>query len=516
MGCSRTGCPNYASRSDNMPQGPKNEGWDRTTTKITHDGQGWIEVIVYPNGARIFSRRDDITEPAPVSPRKKSKETPLPEGPPLSLYSGTRRYGHFDGAPGDAEFTAPQSVVISEDGSLYVMEPRNYRVRKVARDGQVTTFTGQKYKAGIQDGVASLAWFCIPMAGVFGPDGDLYVTDAYNQRIRKITMTGDREVFTAAGTGEIGHRDGPASQALLNSPMNIDILPDGRLVFTEMHGARIRLFDTEKGIVETLVGGGTFGTADGSSSTAQFLTPFSLATDSKGNVYTTNYVGLSDSRIRKIDAKTGDVTTFAGLEYGFCDGKGTNAMFRTLHGLTCDNRDNLWASDGVNARIRKISPDGETTTVVGHGVPGFSNGPDPPAKVNYPLGLTSDSEGNIYFADSCNNCIRKIESLLKPPPTPMLFESVREAEPTPEEPLEAVPGNGTTEIPEQESQRPSSKTRSRTIPERSSPFHNFLKDTKVQEEIKLRNPGLSKTELLEFMSGKWNDMTESEKAAYDE
>ena len=160
--------------------------------------------------------------------------------------------------------------------------------------------------------------------------------------------------------------------------------------------------------VTTLAGDGSPRTSDANRPTqAQFSDPFGIAVSTDGTIYVAD-AGESN-RIRKI-APDGNVTTYVGAGEGFADGVGFNSAFNTPSGLALDPQGNLFVTDTGNNRIRKVSPNGQVTTVAGDGTAGYADGPAVQARFNGPIGIAVDAHGNIYVADSYNDRIRMISS----------------------------------------------------------------------------------------------------------
>ncbi|MDR2208258.1 MAG: SMP-30/gluconolactonase/LRE family protein, partial [Azoarcus sp.] len=218
----------------------------------------------------------------------------------------------------------------------------------------VSTFAGgENYFA---DGIGSAARFNSPSDITIGAAGNLYVADTKNDRIRKITPTG--EVSTLAG-GEEGFADGIGSDAKFDSPSGIAIDAAGNLYVVDTGNDRIRKI-TPAGEVSTLAGSEE-GFADGVGSDARFYGPASIASDAAGNLYV---AGSGNNRIRKI-TPAGEVSTFAGGKEGFADGIGSTAKFSYPSGIASDAAGNLYVADIGNERIRKITPAGEVSTFAG-------------------------------------------------------------------------------------------------------------------------------------------------------
>ena len=234
------------------------------------------------------------------------------------------------------------------------------------------------------------------------------VTDADNNRIRKITPADrieDRVVSTFAGSGTEGSGNGTGTAAQFSNPFGVAVDSRGNVYVGDANNHLIRKI-TPAGVVSTLAGTGIRGHADGTGTEAQFNLPSGVAVDSSGNVYVGDY---DNHRIRKI-TPAGMVSTFAGTGIrGYADGTGTTAQFYYPAGLAVDSSGNVYVVDHGSHRIRKITPAGVVTTFAGTGTKGFANGDGTKAQFNNPTGVAVDSSGNFYVADSDNHRIRKIE-----------------------------------------------------------------------------------------------------------
>ena len=163
-----------------------------------------------------------------------------------------------------------------------------------------------------------------------------------------------------------------------------------------------------KANVITLAGDGSPHVRDANSATqGAFSDPFGVAIAEDGTVYVAD-AGESN-RIRRI-TPDGAVGTFAGGSEGFADGHTTSASFNTPGGLALDADGNLYVADTGNNRIRKITPEGQVSTVAGDGTPGYRDGPASQAQFNGPIGIAVDGRGNIYVADTYNDRVRLVTS----------------------------------------------------------------------------------------------------------
>ncbi|PKH50241.1 hypothetical protein CXF68_05795 [Tenacibaculum sp. Bg11-29] len=229
--------------------------------------------------------------------------------------------------------------------------------------------------------------------------GNVYVVVAKpSHKIYKISPSG--VVTTLAGsTG--GFANGTGTAAQFSSPSGLAVDASGNVYVADMGNHRIRKI-SPSGVVTTLAGS-TQGFAEGTGTAAQFDSPYGVSVDVLGNVYVAD---SGNHKIRKI-SPSGVVTTLAGSASGFANGRGTAAQFSSPYGVSVDALGNVYVADSDNHKIRKISPSGVVTTLAGSTF-GFANGIGVAAQFNSPYGVSVDTSGNVYVADSNNNRIRKI------------------------------------------------------------------------------------------------------------
>ena len=316
--------------------------------------------------------------------------------------------GTADGNGSAARFNDPERLAVDVAGNIYVADALNDAIRKVTPSGQVTTVAGNKGVEGSADGRGSAAQFHWPRDVAVDASGVLYVADQFNATIRKITPAGD--VTTLAGkAGAAGSVDGVGAAARFNDPWGLDVDLLGNVYVADSENNAIREISPQ-GLVTTL---GSLavreGSADGFGTNARFHSPRGVAVDRLGNVFVAD---LLNHTIRKI-ASTGEVTTFAGTAgvSGDADGIGAAARFDGPTAIAIDPSGNLFIVDEFNYTIRKITPSAEVTTYAGFpGASGSADGPRSLARFNFPEGIAVDTLGNVYVADTDSQTIRMISA----------------------------------------------------------------------------------------------------------
>ena len=281
-------------------------------------------------------------------------------------------------------FSDPFGVAVADDGTIYVADAgESNRIRKISPDGNVTTLAGNS--EGFADGAGASASFNTPSALALGPDGNLYVADTGNNRIRKITPDGT--VSTVAGNGTAGYVDGPAAQAQFNGPVGLAVSPGGDIYVADTYNDVIRMI-TKEGQVTTIAGGGTPGYADGEQKVALFDTPAGIIVVENRSLIVAD---TGNRRLRKITAE-GNVTTLpiSGEE-----------LSRPM-GLAFSHDHFLYVTELDRSRVVQIAPDGIARVVA--------------AEFNQPTGIAIGPLVNqptvLFVADSGNYLVRKLDQTL--------------------------------------------------------------------------------------------------------
>ena len=317
----------------------------------------------------------------------------------VSTFAGSGTAGSNDGAGTAASFNGLAAVTADISGNVYVADNANSMIRKITPAGVVTTLAGST-TPGYADGTGAAARFNQPAGVAVDARGNVYVADYGNNMIRKITPAG--VVTTLAGSTTAGSMDGIGTNARFNGPWNSDVDASGNLYVIDGNNNVIRKI-TPDGVVTTLAGSATPGSADGIGSAASFNYPSSLRVSPDGNIY----VADSDNNmIRKVTPE-GVVTTLAGsLTPGFADGTGAAARFKAPWGIGADASGYLYVVDRGNYSVRKITPDGVVTTIAGSQTPGSADGIGTAAQFTNLLDVTVDLDGNLYVIEGL--LVRKI------------------------------------------------------------------------------------------------------------
>jgi len=328
----------------------------------------------------------------------------------IRTLAGAPRTLGDNGPATDALLWSPSGVSVDPAGNLYIADSGNARIRKVTPGGIITTVAGTTAGYAGDAGPASAAELSFPTLAAIGPGGDLFIADAANNRIRRISPTGG--ISTFAGNGQPGYAgdNDLAGNAELNSPRDIAIDSAGNVYVADSNNYRIRRI-TPQGRITTVAGLGVYGFFgdQGPALQATFSLPRGVALDAAGNIYVAD---TANNRIRKIGAD-GTVITIAGTNSAGYSPDGIAAALAELNApssLTLDAAGNIYIADTGNHRVRRISAQGIITTIAGAGADGFGGdgGPATSALLNGPQGVAVDTAGSVYIADTGNHRIRKV------------------------------------------------------------------------------------------------------------
>jgi uncharacterized protein (TIGR03437 family) len=351
-----------------------------------------------------------------------------------------------------ASLNFPIGVIVDAAGNLYIADADNALVRMVSPQGIITTVAGVVPGSGpgsFADNIPALSAFVIPKQVAIDAAGNLLLSDFATNRVRKVAG-GVITTIAGNGTQDFGGDGGPAVQAAFNNPTGLAVDADGNIYIGDSSNERVRKL-TLDGNIGTVAGNGLFRYAGdgGPATSATLYLPYSIAQDKSGSLY---IVEPEQSRVRKV-APNGIITTFAGTgEQGFNGDNipATSAKLWFPSGVAVDGIGAVYIGDQLNERIRRVAPDGTIGTVAanlngpqavlidpngnlfisetygnivrkitpagvsaiyaGNGKKGFSGdgGPATEAAFNAPAGLGIDPQGNLYIADSLNHRIRKV------------------------------------------------------------------------------------------------------------
>ena len=302
----------------------------------------------------------------------------------------------------------PVSLTVDGPGNLYVADAAANIIRKITPAGMVSTLAGTAGSVGFQDGSGSAARFNQPGGIVVDLAGNLYVADTGNATIRRITVDGT--VTTLAGSASNrGNQDATGIAASFGSPSGITVDRAGNLFVADAYNATIRKI-TPAGAVSTLAGlAGSRGDGDGTGSAARFNFPNGVAVDAAGTLYVAD---TYNHAIRRVTSG-GVVDTLAGSPgiSGSNDGTGVYALFNQPYGVDVDTAGTLYVADTGNATLRRITPAGVVTTLAGApGIAGLGDGTGGLALFNQPRGAVVDGTGGLYVVDTGNAVLRRVSA----------------------------------------------------------------------------------------------------------
>ena len=304
--------------------------------------------------------------------------------------------GYIDGPPGKARFGELASVASAPGGALYVADPMNNVIRKVDRNGEVSTFAGTG-EEGDKDGQAAEASFRGPTDVAIDQSGNVYVADTLNHKIRKIDTTG--QVTTVAGGGEIGlggggYQDGPVSEARFRLPKGVAVTLQGALLIADTDNHRVRRI--EGGMVSTVAGNGKIGSGDGPAATATFGALAGITVAPSGDVY---IIDQSRSSIRRLSA-AGEVSTLA-----------AGGELKHPFDLVLVPGDQIVVANTAGHNLIQVgASDGVVSILAGGTTPGFQDGAASSARFFNPSGVALGEDGRVLVADGTNGLIRRLEN----------------------------------------------------------------------------------------------------------
>lgn len=329
----------------------------------------------------------------------------------ITTIAGTARL--LDGHPAtSAPLRTPIGVLLDSAGNLYIADEYDNRVRKVSPSGTISTFAGNGLPGYSGDrGQATQAELSSPTGLALDSRGNIYIADYGNSIIRRVSPDGT--INTVAGNGTFGFSgDNSAATSAQVSPFAVAVDAQGNLYIADGYNYRVRKVDT-KGIITTIAGNGQ-ATYSGDSSSALNTSidfPTGIAVDSAGNVYIADY-----EYVLQIDP-SGAISTVAGSGFQGLIADGVDARQSVLvpSGIVLDGNGSLYLSDWNSSRVRRVDLQTHFIfSVAGNSSQGFSGDQGPPlaAELSLPYGLAFDAAHDLFVADYGNNRVREVTSSL--------------------------------------------------------------------------------------------------------
>jgi DNA-binding beta-propeller fold protein YncE len=318
-----------------------------STTPGSANGTGAAASFYYPTGVVV-----DASGNLYVADTNNFEIRKISSSGVVTTLAGSTTPGSSDGIGSNASFNYPTDVALDASGStLYVADSYNNTIRKInLASGMVTTFAGST-TPGSADGSGLSASFHYPKGVKLDASGNLYIADFNNNEIRKITPAGF--VTTLAGSTTSGSADGTGSAASFNHPKGIAVDANGNIYVGDVDNNKIRKI-TPAGVVTTLAGSTTPGSDNGIGVAASFKAPKGVALNGNDSLL---YVADGNNEIRQIDLATGMVTTLAGSTTpGSTNGPAASASFNNPVGVAVDESGNIYVGDTDNHQYRKITP----------------------------------------------------------------------------------------------------------------------------------------------------------------
>jgi sugar lactone lactonase YvrE len=338
--------------------------------------------------------------------------------PPVGHFAVVTGFGPSRGHALEARLS-PVRVATDGDGEALFVTSQSAAFRLETRTGTLTHVAGAGPAGFLGDGDSARVAL-LSLAGGIAVDasGNVYLADTGNNRVRRIAST-TGTIATIAGIGSTNcppcysGDNGPATGAALDAPSGLALDANGDLYVADSGNFVVRKIDGRTGVITTIAGNGTRGSAhDGVPATTAALTdPEGVALDGEGHLLIAD---RGDARVRSVDLASGVIGTVAGSGVAGSSGDGGPAKTAAVEpsDVAVDASHAIWIADAANHRIRRVDPDGTIATIAGMGVPGFGgDGQDSKTALLFgPTGISIAKSGDVFIADSRNGRVRRIRS----------------------------------------------------------------------------------------------------------
>jgi uncharacterized protein (TIGR03437 family) len=327
----------------------------------------------------------------------------------ITTIAGNGKAGYAgDGGPAaNAQLSSPSGLAIDAEGNIFVADYGNARIRKISQDGTITTVAGGGTTTAGDGGSATSAQLFAPIGLAIDRQDNLFIAEQTASRVRKVSPNGI--IATVAGNGS-ATTSGDGGPTLVVGPRSVAVDPQGNVFVTD-NRQLIRKVSPD-GVIRTVAGGGTLGAVvGGPAGSAQIGDASGVAVDAQGNLFIADRVA---NRVWKV-SPAGTISTAAGTGVSGYSGDGgpaISAMLAGPAGVAVDAQSNIFIGDSVNNRIRRVSADGTITTVAGTGTSGYSGdgGTASTAQLSRPSALTIGPRGNLFVYEALNFVIRNVSA----------------------------------------------------------------------------------------------------------
>jgi DNA-binding beta-propeller fold protein YncE len=334
--------------------------------------------------------------------------------------SGPVATAHGPSLSASSRFEYPEGLALDHAGNLLIVASRQHQVFSMTKGGEIRLVAGSGQRGLAGDGGPAVdASLSYPGGVVEDLDGNVIIADSFNNRVRRVDAhTGIITTIAGGGTGDPWKDGSPALTASLANPTALAVDPQGNLLLSDSGHFRVGRIDMKSGVIQAVAGRGTNRhEGDGGPATsADVRLPSALAVDRAGNIF---IVQAGDDRVRRVDSRTGVISTVAGTGASVSSGDGGPALNAGLYGpsgVAVDRKGNLFISEAFGRRIRRV--DGATgiiSTVAGTGAHGFggNGGPAVNAELDEPRFLVADPAGNLHFIELYGRCIQSFDIVTK-------------------------------------------------------------------------------------------------------